>query len=675
MRLGHGGMAGGIVAHTHGADSEVGRLRTVLLHRPGAELRRISPHSRGRVLFDRLPWVDRAQQEHDTLSQLLRDHGVQVLYLTELLQEVLEYADARAAAIASILASPRLGDSLRGVVRRHLDGLESELLAQALIAGLTPAELRGGRGLVYELLGRHDFVVDPLPNLVFTRDSSAWIGDQVAVASLAAPARDREAALLAVLYRHHPRFAGTSMLYGPYLEPLAGADIVLLAPGVLAAGVSEQTSPAGVERLARQVFAAGLAHTVLAVPIRSADAVRLDAMHLDTVHLDTVHACTVVDTGVVVMHPALAYTLTAHTITWRDAELRVSRPQPFLPAAAQAIGVDRLTVIGTGLDPLTAPRGQWDDGGNALSLGRGLAVCDERNRETNDRLAAAGVQVITVPASELGSGRGGPRCLCCVIARDPAEQPAPARDTPRPRLVASRGLPPMPRPVPAVSDPRGLPVGGGPQLAPAQLAARSADRGPGVPGVAPRGSRAGGRPPGPAPLGRGRLADHLGQDAERRARPAPHAAPAAAHRAGRVGADAAGVQRLVQVDQPHGQLTEPEHLLPRLGQEGQVAGRHPGRHRHDAVPVQQLAVVPAAPQPGRSGQRPVAQPAHLLPDLVALPVLVRRPGWRRGPGRLGLSDLGTRPRLEQVPSQRRRQRLRRRRRHVGQRPQSGRLWC
>ena len=419
------------MAHTHGADSEVGQLRTVLLHRPGAELRRISPRSRDRILFDRLPWVDRAQQEHDTFSQILRDHGVEVLYVTEMLQDVLEYADAREAAIGSAVAGPHLGDELRSVIRGHLDGLEPELLTQALIAGVTPAELRGGRGLVYDLLGRHDFVIDPLPNLVFTRDSSAWIGDQVAVASLAGPARDREAALLAALYRNHPRFAGTRLLYGPHLEPLAGGDIVLLAPGVLAVGISERTSPAGVERLARQVLAGRLAHTVLAVPVQ-----RTGAGHLDTV-------CTVIGAGVVVMHPALAYTLTAHVITLRDEELRVSRPQPFLAAAAQAIGVDRLTVIDTGLDPLTAPRGQWDDGGNALSLGRGMAVCDERNRETNDRLAAAGVQVIAVPASELGSGRGGPRCLSCVIARDPAAEPAPVPAAPPP------GQPGYPQPATA----------------------------------------------------------------------------------------------------------------------------------------------------------------------------------------------------------------------------------
>jgi arginine deiminase len=267
-------------------------------------------------------------------------------------------------------------------------------------------------------------------------------------------ARGREARLLAVLYAHHPRFAGTKMLYGPHLEPVAGGDIVLLAPGVIAVGVSDQTSPAGVERLARQAFLAGLAHTVLAVPIQ-----RTGAPSLDTI-------CTVIDGGVIVMHPALAYTLTVHTITPRGDELRVSRPQPFMAAAAQATGVDRLTVIDTGLDPLISPHGQWDgaqrdgsqwdDGGNALSLGRGLAVCDERNLDTNARLTAAGVEVIPVPASELGSGRGGPRCMSCAVTRDPAAEPAqPAGSRTPPARVTRPDLAPFPRSAPAVSNPHG----------------------------------------------------------------------------------------------------------------------------------------------------------------------------------------------------------------------------
>ena len=223
-------VTGAFVTHTHGVDSEIGRLRTVLVHRPGAELRRLSPRSRDRLLFDRLPWVDRAQQEHDSFCQALRDHGVEVLYLTELLQDTLEYQGARDAAIAAAVDDPRLGDELRDVLRDHLDGLESEPLAETLIAGVAPGELPAGRGLAYQLLDRHDFVLDPLPNLVFTRDSSVWIRDRVVVSSLTAPHRAREAALLRVLYGHHPRFAGTKVLYGPHLEPLAGGDIVLLAP-------------------------------------------------------------------------------------------------------------------------------------------------------------------------------------------------------------------------------------------------------------------------------------------------------------------------------------------------------------------------------------------------------------------------------------------------------------
>jgi arginine deiminase len=400
------------VAYTLGADSEVGRLRTVLLHRPGPELRRLTPHNARRLLFDVLPWLGRAQQEHDALARVLRDNGVEVLYLTELLQDALEYQPARAEAIASALNSVWLGEELAALVRRYLENLESEALARALIAGLAPSELRIGRGIVFELLDRCDFVVDPLPNLTFCRDSSVWISDRAAVASLAGRGRRREADLVGIIYAHHPRFAGTKSLYGPWLERVEGGDVLLLAPSVIAVGAGEQTTPAGVERLARRVFDAGLAHTVLAIPLGSCG----PAVHLDTV-------CTMVDTDTVVMYPRLAFTLTAHTITPRSGELRVSRPQPFLQAAAQAMGLDRLKVIETGLDPLAAHGRQWDDGGNALAIDRGLAVCHERNVETNTRLEAAGIQVITVPGSELGSRRGGPRCMACPVARDPAALP------------------------------------------------------------------------------------------------------------------------------------------------------------------------------------------------------------------------------------------------------------
>lgn len=400
------------MSHTIGADSEVGGLRTVLVHRPGPELKRITPRTRERLLFDGLPWVGRAQQEHDVFTQVLRDRGAEVLYVTELLQDVLEYACARDEAIASVLADASLGAELRCGVRCFLDSLAPEDLARVLIAGLAPDELRLGRGVVYELLDPHDFVIEPLPNLVFSRDSSVWIGDHVIVTSMAGPRR-RETELLAVIYGHHPRFGGIKHLYHAGLQHLDGGDVLLLAPGVVAIGVGVRTTPAAVERLARHLLDAGLAHTVLAVPMNQ----RGNGGHLDTV-------CTVVDIDTVVMVPALAFTLTVHTITARAGELRVSRPRPFLEAAAQSMGIDRLKIIDTGLDPLLGTPAQWDDGSNALVIGRRQAVCNERSVETNARLAAAGIEVIVVPGSELGSRRGGPRCMCAAISRAPAAEPA-----------------------------------------------------------------------------------------------------------------------------------------------------------------------------------------------------------------------------------------------------------
>ena len=403
----------------NGADSEVGRLRTVMLHRPGPELKRLTPRNNDRLLFDGLPWVSRAQDEHDAFAQALRDRDVEVLYLTELLTQTLESPDARNHAITTALAGLHLGDTLRSYLAEALrDASPSELMTY-LTAGIRNDEVRGGHGLVTSLLADDDFLIDPLPNLLFTRDSSVWIRDRVAVTSLAMPARRRETQLTELIYTAHPRFVGTRTVHGWHHEHVEGGDVLLLAPGVVAVGVGERTTPAGVERLARQVFHADLAHTVLAVPI---------AQERATMHLDTI--CTMVDVDKMVVYANVADSLVAHTVTAdgagsameagaADVRLRVEEPEPFLVAAAKAMGIDTLEQIDTGLDPVTAEREQWDDGNNTLAIAPRVAMAYERNDETNARLEDAGIEVVRIAGSELGSGRGGPRCMSCPIDREP----------------------------------------------------------------------------------------------------------------------------------------------------------------------------------------------------------------------------------------------------------------
>lgn len=401
----------------YGVDSEVGRLRTVLVHRPGAELRRVTPQQRCGMLLPALPWAERAQAEHDAFADALRGAGVSVLYLTELLQDALEYVAARGQAIASVLSDPRLGEELRGQLGDYLAGLSPEELAQVLIMGLARDELPGGRGAVFGLLGAWDYVIDPLPNLVFARDTCVWIGDSVAVTS--PRGRRQEAELAAIVFAHHPMFSGTKRLYEPGHELLAGGDVLLLAPGVVAIGIGPHTSPAGMERLARRVFDAGFAHTVLAVLNDPATTECLDTL------------CTLAGPDTVVMRPSVAYSLVARTITQRGEGLRLSHARPFLEAAAEAMGLDRLRVIETGLGPgrgappgtLGGPAGQWDDAGNLLALGPGTVISYERNTLTNARLEAAGIDVVRVPGGELAGCRGGPRAICCPVGREPAAMP------------------------------------------------------------------------------------------------------------------------------------------------------------------------------------------------------------------------------------------------------------
>ncbi len=394
----------------------MGRLRTVMLHRPGPELQRLTPRNNDTLLFDGIPWVSRAQEEHDAFAEALRERDVEVLYLMDLLTETLENESAREAAITGAMSSLHLGDTLRTYLTSALHDQSATELAAFLTAGVRNDEVEGGHGLVTSLLASDDFLIEPLPNLLFTRDSSVWIQDQVAITSLAMPARERETQLTELIYTLHPRFAGTGTLHGWQYEHVEGGDVLLLADGVIAVGVGERTTPAGAERLARQVFAADLAHTVLAVPITQERA---------TMHLDTV--CTMVDVDKIVMYPNVAHTLQAYAVTCvdrtgpedADLVLATASAAPFLDAAAHAMGIDALHQIDTGLDPVTAEREQWDDGNNTLAISPRVAVAYERNIETNSRLEASGIEVVEIAGSELGSGRGGPRCMSCPIARDP----------------------------------------------------------------------------------------------------------------------------------------------------------------------------------------------------------------------------------------------------------------
>lgn len=400
------------MTETLGVDSEVGALRSVILHRPGAELQRLTPRNNDALLFDGVPWVARAQDEHDAFAALLRSRGVEVLLVADLLCEALASGAARVQGIAAAVDSRRLGVQLAQELSGYLRTLAATELARVLMAGMTFGELSLGDAIDTSLVRRMhrgvDFAIDPLPNLMFTRDSSFWIGPRVAITSLALAARARETSLTDLIYAHHPRFLGVRRAYESRTAPVEGGDVLLLSPGVVAVGVGERTTPAGAEALARSLFDDDLAHTVLAVPI---------AQQRATMHLDTV--CTMVDRDAVVMYPAIKDSLSAFTLKRTGEGVTILDEAPFVRAAAEAMGIDKLRVIDTGLDPVTAEREQWDDGNNTLAISPGVVVAYERNTETNARLQDAGIEVLPIAAAELGTGRGGPRCMSCPAARDP----------------------------------------------------------------------------------------------------------------------------------------------------------------------------------------------------------------------------------------------------------------
>ncbi len=334
-----------------------------------------------------------------------------MLLLADLVTEALRSGAARMHGIAAAVDTRRLGTPLAQELSVYLRTLDAPALAQVLIAGMafTELPLAGSESsLVRRMHHGGDFVIEPLPNLLFVRDSSFWIGPRVAITCLSMPGRLRETSLTDLVYAHHPRFLGVRRAYESRSAPIEGGDVLLLAAGVVAVGVGDRTTPAGADALARSLFDDGLAHTVLAVPT---------AQGRPQQHLDTV--CTMVDAETVVMSPEMAGSLTAFTIRRGHGAVTIADEQPFVRAAADAMGIDRLRVIDTGLDALTAGHEQWDDANNVLALAPGVVVSFERNARTNARLEDSGIEVVRIPGSELGTGRGGPRGMSCPAGRDP----------------------------------------------------------------------------------------------------------------------------------------------------------------------------------------------------------------------------------------------------------------